>query len=152
MGDLDSIVTVIEDKLSQHNKKMKATPVKLTISLSVAKNIMHITQALDRQRGHVIIVGDVGSGRRSCAVVSALLLNYEVYEVRLYSVSRMVSLLFSSSSYSINVDNSRRKLRYFRMERGYKTIDSSVRSSNGKIDISMQFSCFSKSFVLRFYW
>lgn len=79
---MDSIVTVIEEKLSEHNKKMKGTPVKLTISSSVAKNIMHITQALDRQRGHVIIIGEVGSGRRSCALVSALVLNYEVYQVK----------------------------------------------------------------------
>lgn len=89
---MDSIVALIENKLNQHNKKVKVTPINIIISSSVAKNIMHIVQALDCQRGHVIIIGDAGSGRRSCALVSSLILNYEVYQVLNHITVGLISL------------------------------------------------------------
>lgn len=78
---MDAMVTLMENKLSQFNKTIKSGPIELVISLHVANHILYSTQALSRPRGHVILIGDAGSGRRSCAMVSALLLDYEIFQV-----------------------------------------------------------------------
>jgi dynein heavy chain len=79
---MDAIIQLMENRLEQHNKdNMVSAPIKLVISLNVAYHVLHISHALNRQRGHVILIGDAGRGRRSCATVAALLLDYEIFQV-----------------------------------------------------------------------
>ena len=80
---MDAIIQLMENRLEQHNKEnMVTAPIKLVISLNVAFHVLHISHALNRQRGHVILIGDAGRGRRSCATVAALLLDYSIFQVK----------------------------------------------------------------------
>jgi dynein heavy chain len=79
---MDAIIQLMENRLEQHNKdNTVSAPIKLVISLNVAYHVLHISHALNRQRGHVILIGDAGRGRRSCATVAALLLDYDIFQV-----------------------------------------------------------------------
>lgn len=78
---MDAMIQLMENRLEQHNKATTAAPVRLVISLNVANHILHISHALNRQRGHAILIGDAGRGRRSCATVAALMLNYDIFQV-----------------------------------------------------------------------
>lgn len=78
---MDAMIQLMENRLEQHNKETTAAPVRLVISLNVANHILHISHALNRQRGHAILIGDAGRGRRSCATVAALMLNYDIFQV-----------------------------------------------------------------------
>lgn len=84
---MDAMIHFMEKKLSQYNKKLKSAPTQLVISTNVASHILHITQAMSRPGGHVVLIGNAGSGRRSCAMVSALLLNYEIHQVSLFIIT-----------------------------------------------------------------
>lgn len=75
------MIAAMEHKLELYNQKIKGTPLRLVFSLNVAGHVLHIIHALSRPKGHVILIGDAGRGRRSCAIVSALLLNYEIFRV-----------------------------------------------------------------------
>lgn len=79
---MDAIIQLMENRLEQYNKdNTVSAPIKLVISLNVAYHVLHISHALNRQRGHVILIGDAGRGRRSCATVAALLLDYDIFQV-----------------------------------------------------------------------
>lgn len=78
---MDAMIQMIENRLEKHNKETTSGPIKLVISLNVANHVLHISHALNRQRGHVILIGDAGRGRRSCATLAALMLNYEIFQV-----------------------------------------------------------------------
>ena len=53
--------------------------MKMIISVKVATCVLHISQSLHQRRCHVILIGDAGS--RSCALLAAGLLNFQVYQV-----------------------------------------------------------------------
>ena len=78
---MDAMIQFMENKLEQHNKETTLAPIKLVISLNVAYHILHISHALSRTRGHVILIGDAGRGRRSCATVASLLLKFDIFQV-----------------------------------------------------------------------
>ncbi len=82
---METMIQFMETKLIAYNKKIKSAPIQLVISHHVATHILHITQAFGRPQGHVILIGDAGSGRRSCAMVSTLLIDYDIYQVLLQS-------------------------------------------------------------------
>ena len=72
----------MENELDKDQNTSTRPWMKMIISLKVATRILHITQSLNQMRGHVILIGDAGSGRRSCALLSSRLLKYEVYQIR----------------------------------------------------------------------
>lgn len=114
---MDAIIQLMEARLEQHNKESTVSaPIKLVISLNVAYHILHISHALNRPRGHVILIGDAGRGRRSCATVAALLLDYKIFQV---SESQKIADLHYQHFYNLKqyVDKSRQELRSPRMER-----------------------------------
>lgn len=83
---MDAMISTMEHKLDVYNKSKQGAPLKLVFSMNVAGHVLHIIHALSRPRGHVILIGEAGRGRRSCAAVSALLLNYNIFHVLVYSV------------------------------------------------------------------
>lgn len=107
---MDAMIQLMENRLEQHNKDTTLAPIKLVISLNVAYHILHISHALNRQRGHVILIGDAGRGRRSCATVAALLLDYNLVQV---STCSSIRLCFNfSDKNAILLDQSRKELRH----------------------------------------
>ena len=78
---MDAMISTMENKLDLYNKSHKGAPLKLVFSMNVAGHVLHIIHALSRPKGHAILIGEAGRGRRSCAIVSALLLNYEIFQV-----------------------------------------------------------------------
>ena len=81
MTDVDAIIGLIESQLTRFYSKTKSKAGKLVISHDVANHILHISQSLSRSRGHVTLIGESGSGRHTCAKLSASLLDYEIYQV-----------------------------------------------------------------------
>lgn len=96
---MDAMIQMIENRLEKHNKETKFAPVKLVISLNVANHVLHISHALNRQRGHVILIGDAGRGRRSCATLAALMLDYDIFQV-VYD-TKMTMMVFKKTLGSI---------------------------------------------------
>jgi len=78
---MDAIIGLLESQLDKFYSKTKCKPGKLVISYDVANHILQICQSLSRSPGHVTLIGHSGSGRHTCAKLSASLLDFEIYQV-----------------------------------------------------------------------
>lgn len=81
--EMDAVIAAMEQKLDAYNEMRKGAPLKLVLSAHVAGHVLHAIHALNRPKGHAVLIGEAGRGRQSCAIVSALLLNYGIFQVLL---------------------------------------------------------------------
>ena len=81
---MDAVIGLLESQLDVFYTKTKCKPGKLVISHDMANHILHISQSLSRSPSHVVLVGHSGSGRHTCAKLSASLLDYEIHQVIAY--------------------------------------------------------------------
>ena len=91
------MIELLEGQLDKFYTKTKSKPGKWVISHDVANHILDISQSLSRSPGHVTLIGYSGSGRQTCAKLSASLLDYEIHQVAIHS---SISIFYNQTQLS----------------------------------------------------
>eukprot|EP00727_Mastigamoeba_balamuthi_P006867 m51a1_g2800 putative dynein heavy chain axonemal (4501) ;mRNA; f:77561-92205 len=83
MGDYPDIRTVLEEVLATYNERHQSQKMSIVLFDYVVEHVVRAVRVIRRPRGHALLIGINGSGKRSVTRLAAFAAGYALYEIRL---------------------------------------------------------------------